>query len=227
MSLIKYCLTCKADLPIVKFAKSKKNAEGRLHICKNCIKSTKEKLKIKYSDFDDWKRKCALEKKRKTLYAKDRKYKECSCCGIAYPKTSEFFSVSNNKCTYICKSCTSKKSLKLLKENENTKKRQYLRNRVTLAFRVHSKSGKLYSSMKYGIDYGAIINYLGDCPGNRSEWHVDHIIPLCAFNLDNPEQVRLAFLPENHRWCTKKENLTKNGKYNKKDYESYIDKYSA
>jgi DNA modification methylase len=64
-------------------------------------------------------------------------------------------------------------------------------------------------SRKYGIDFKAIAEHLGPCPGFRSEWHVDHIVPLSKFDFRNPEDVRKAFAPENHQWLLAKDNLEK------------------
>jgi hypothetical protein len=38
-------------------------------------------------------------------------------------------------------------------------------------------------------------------------YHIDHIVPLAAFDLTDENQVRLAFAPENHQWLLAKENL--------------------
>lgn len=84
-----------------------------------------------------------------------------------------------------------------------------LRSRLKNAFKVLSLGGKLQDSNKYGIDYEAIFQYIGPCPGNRKEWHIDHIIPLSSFDFDDPEQVKEAFAPENHQWLPKIDNLRK------------------
>jgi len=64
------------------------------------------------------------------------------------------------------------------------------------AFHRYSKNGKVKPSREYGIDYEAIFKHIGPCPGKG--WEIDHIIPLALFNLDDPEQVKKAFAPENH-----------------------------
>ena len=68
-------------------------------------------------------------------------------------------------------------------------------------------------SKKYGINYKAIIEHLKPFPENISEFHIDHIKPLCSFNLEDPEEIKIAFAPENHQWLTIQENLSKGGRY--------------
>ena len=69
------------------------------------------------------------------------------------------------------------------------------------------------SSRKYGIDYKAIIKQLKPFPADLSNHHIDHIRPLCTFDLENPEEVKKAFAPENHQWLTVHDNLSKGGKW--------------
>ena len=46
------------------------------------------------------------------------------------------------------------------------------------------------------------------------EFHIDHIIPLSSFDLNDSEQIKIAFAPENYQWLTAKENLIKSNKLN-------------
>lgn len=87
-----------------------------------------------------------------------------------------------------------------------------LRNRVNQALR-HQKVRKALTVAEYGIDVAAIAAHLGPCPGDPSEWHIDHIRPLSSFNLTDAEQVKVAFAPENHQWLLAVENLRKHAKY--------------
>lgn len=87
-----------------------------------------------------------------------------------------------------------------------------LRNLVYIALRKYAEDGKIMLSKKYGIDYAAIIAYLGPHPNTRGisgDFHIDHIIPLSAFDLNDPEQIKLAFAPGNHQWLRAKENKVK------------------
>jgi len=88
-----------------------------------------------------------------------------------------------------------------------------LRMLLYLAMRRYSKTGKIMSSMKYGIDYKAIIEHLKPFPDNLSDYEVDHIKPLSLFNLNDKEEVKKAFAPENHQWLLAPINRSKGAKY--------------
>jgi len=87
-----------------------------------------------------------------------------------------------------------------------------LRGKVMQAFKRYTKNGKIMTSAKYGIDYKGIIAHLGPHPnalGREGDFHIDHIIPVSAFDLTDLEQVKIAFAPENHQWLTAHENQVK------------------
>jgi len=90
---------------------------------------------------------------------------------------------------------------------------QRLRCRLRGAFNDFATLGMTRSPDEYGINYQEIIEYLGKCPGNLKDYHIDHIKPLSLFDFDDLEQIRLAFKPENHQWLLKEENLKKSNKY--------------
>lgn len=87
--------------------------------------------------------------------------------------------------------------------------KERVRRSVLMAFKKYSDNGKkLKSSIKYGIDYQAIINHLGKFPSkNRGEWHIHHIKPVSLFNFNNPEEIKEAYAPSNLMWLDAKENI--------------------
>jgi len=123
------------------------------------------------------------------------------------------------------KSCRefARKNLGKIKEQRKIKKQQdpnfrtltNLRTRLWDALNKYSKTGKIMSSKKYGIDYKAIIEHLKPFPEDMKKYHIDHIKPLCSFDLTNPEEVKKAFDPENHRWLLAEDNLKKIGQDSK------------
>ena len=103
-------------------------------------------------------------------------------------------------------------------KNKYTKDKNFnIKGRLRCLFRNtlknYTKTGKIWSASKYGINYKAIIEYLKPFPKDLSKYHLDHIKPLCSFDLTNPEEIKKAFAPKNHQWLTIQENLSKGGKY--------------
>lgn len=90
--------------------------------------------------------------------------------------------------------------------------RTRLRARLRRALPQCSETCKVVIS-EYGINYDAIIEHLGPCPGNHAEYHIDHIRPLESFDLTDPDQIREAFAPENHQWLTAEDNMSKGCKF--------------
>lgn len=97
-----------------------------------------------------------------------------------------------------------------------------IRTRLQSAFKEYSKNGKINTCNEYGIDFGAIYKYVGDRPGSGKDWHLDHIIPISVFDLDNQEHVRLANIPENLRWFSGRLNESKGKCYIKEIFDSEI-----
>ncbi len=106
-----------------------------------------------------------------------------------------------------------KRLKKKCKVNKNFNIRMRLGNLLRYALNRYTKIGKYQISRKYGINYKAIIKHLKPFPEDLSKYHIDHIKPLCSFNLENPEEIKKAFAPENHQWLTIQENLSKGGRY--------------
>lgn len=100
-----------------------------------------------------------------------------------------------------------------------------LRTRVKDAFNKYTKTGKIMKSSDYGIDYQAVFEYLGPCPGARKDYHIDHVFPLSAFDLNNPTHIIASFAPENHQWLKKEKNLSKSNKYDVEEFEKYLSRF--
>ncbi len=94
----------------------------------------------------------------------------------------------------------------------NFRTKIYLRARLWIALNKYSKTGKIKPSCSYGIDYKAIIEHLKPFPENIKEYQIDHIIPLSRFDFNNPKHIKIAFVPSNHQWLTKEQNMEKGNK---------------
>jgi hypothetical protein len=86
-----------------------------------------------------------------------------------------------------------------------------LRIRFIEVLKKYTKTGKIMSSGKYGVDYKAIIKHLKPFPEDLKNYEIHHIKPLCTFNFinkdgtQNLEEIKKAFAPENHILLTIKE----------------------
>ncbi len=104
------------------------------------------------------------------------------------------------------------------KEDKEFMIKMRLRSNFFGALKTYTKTGKIYSSKKYGINYKEIIEHLKPFPEDLSKYHIDHIKPLCSFEFvcnngsTNLEEIKKAFTPSNLQWLTIKENLEKGGK---------------
>ena len=99
------------------------------------------------------------------------------------------------------------------KEDPIFKLKQNLRNRLSIAFKKYSKTGKIMKSKDYGIEYKKIIEHLKPFPKNIEDYEIDHIIPLSWFNFNSLKEIKWAFAPENHQWLLKEENMHKGDRF--------------
>jgi len=95
----------------------------------------------------------------------------------------------------------------------NFKIRELLSNSFNRAIKQRIKNRELINFKKSNYDLIAI-KLIKELPKDfyEKEYHIDHIKPLCSFNLTKNEEIKIAFLPENHQWLTKSENLSKASK---------------
>ena len=91
--------------------------------------------------------------------------------------------------------------------------KERLKSRIRMAIRIYIEEKRIINSKEFKINYKEIIEHLKPFPKDITKYHIDHIKPLCTFNLNNEEEVKKAFAPENHQWLLAEENLKKGGKY--------------
>jgi len=90
---------------------------------------------------------------------------------------------------------------------------QRLRRRLNHAINRYIKDKKYMKSNQFHIDYEKVIEHLKPFPKDIENYHIDHIVPLCLFDFNNPIHIKKAFAPENHQWLTIKDNCSKGSKY--------------
>ena len=57
-------------------------------------------------------------------------------------------------------------------------------------------------SKDYGINYKKIIENLKPFPKDIENYEVHHIKPIYTFNFNDPEEIKKAFAPKNHKLLT-------------------------
>lgn len=185
-----------------------KNKEDALEYYRNYyIRNREKKLK---------QRKNYYEKNRERLILEMRKYyKEYSL------KNKEKISMKNKKWYKLSR----EERLEYWRNYDHEKRKidkQYvikkrLRCRLNQEKIRYFQKNKCYFSVKFQINFEAIMECLKPFPKDISKFHIDHIKPLCSFDLTNPEQIKIAFAPENHQWLLAEENSRK-GKHGQENY---------
>lgn len=122
----------------------------------------------------------------------------------------------------LCRNCFRAEKYK---NDPKYRLKKIIKQRVRENILLYKDRKKVYSSIKYKIDFKSIIEYLLPFPDNITEYHVDHILPLSAFDFNDPDHIKAAFAPENHQWLKADENMKKGAKYDKELFNLYIKKY--
>lgn len=81
-----------------------------------------------------------------------------------------------------------------------------LRWNINSLFRRVGVGVKNKTCSEYGIDFDQIYKSLGPRPVG---FHLDHIIPICKFDLTNETHVKLAWSVDNLRWISGADNIKK------------------
>ena len=95
-----------------------------------------------------------------------------------------------------------------------------LRRRLHKALTTYTKTGEIRKSDEYGIDYHETIKKLENDYGKKLTMEylkgkdIEHTIPLHKFNLNNLEELKRAFGPENTSLMQKELHLKKTSKEN-------------
>jgi len=211
-----------------------KNKKSRSEISKKSYEKNKEKRLKKIREYRSRpeikikKRKKQLEYSRRPEIKKRRKaYTKEYCSRPETKEKSKLNSRKRRKNPKIRDKERANQRTKEHRERVNKKRRERMKNDKNFAIQhrlrrllhralVEYGEGKKWKSSKYGINYQAIIEHLRPFPEKLSEYHIDHIKPLCSFDLTKPEQIKKAFAPSNHQWLTIQENLKKGSRFDNK-----------
>ena len=236
----KKCSRCKVIKSLDLFYNNKNAKDSKQAYCKKC--QNENTKRYRQSDKGRGYMKEYMKKYRQTDKGRDRilnasekycnstkgqkqsqKYRSSENGKVVIHKSQKKYRETEKGKTTLAKYRSSEKGraiqeeyMKCQRENHTQVAiRQLLRVQVCAALMKYTKTGKIMSSKECGIDYKAIIKYLGLHPnilGIKGEFHIDHIYPLSRFDLNNPEHIKVVFDSLNHQWLTAEENLKKGNK---------------
>ena len=207
------CNICENQKPISSFIKNRK-------ICKDCNNNKRRTLYINNEEYrkkliqlaTSFKSKKALEKNKQKEEEIGIDNKKCSCCNSIKYKSS----FRHNRLK--CKDCERDEPLDKFK--------RVIRSRIITALIKKNKHTIEY----LGCNTTEYLNWLlkndsGYTLENRGkEWHIDHVIPLSHFDLENEEQQLIAFNWRNTMPLSANDNLKKGMKIIKPQVEQHYKK---
>jgi len=182
--------------------------QGR-NICKDCnnerrknkYKEDEEHRQILIQRSSEFKHNKVVERQKQKLEEIGEGNKKCSCCSEIKPE--DRFRHNRLK----CKNCERDEPLDKFKRN--------VRSRIYIAL----KKNKEMKTVKYlGCTSQEYLNWIltynesYTLENRGSIWHIDHVIPLSRFNLEDKEEQLIAFNWRNTMPLSAKENLAKNSR---------------
>jgi len=198
----KKCTSCDLIKPSNSFLRNRS-------FCKDC---NNEKRRDKYKNDEDLREKLIQQatlfkqskaeeqrKKKEEEIGKDNK--KCSSCNTIKPATN--FRHNRLKCK-ICE-----------RDEPADKFKRSIRGRIWYALKKNKKEHTIhYLGCDPNTYFDWILKYDQSYTiENRGKvWHIDHVIPLSLFNLDNPDEQLVAFNWRNTMPLSARENLAKNNR---------------
>jgi len=209
--IIQECNTCNQSKSLVEFIKN-------LKICKDC---NNLKRRNKYHTDDDRRLKIIkLASDYKHNKVIERQQKKLEEIGLDNKKCSVCFTIKE-KCKFRynrlkCKDCERDEPIERFKRS--------VRCRIWYALTTKKLHTIEYLGCSSNDYLQWILNYNEKYTlDNRgTEWHIDHVIPLSKFNLENIDEQMIAFNWRNTMPLAAKENLSKNCKIIKPQIEQHL-----
>ena len=187
-------------------------------ICKDCNNLAR---RSKYQDNDelriklikqatDFKHKRCVERQQKKLEEIGEDNKKCSIC-----------STIKNKCKFRhnrlkCRDCERDDPVEKFKRSVRCRIWHALITKKLHTIEYLGCSSPFYLQWILNYDEKYTIDNRG------TEWHIDHVIPLSHFNLENVDEQMIAFNWRNTMPLAAKENLSKNCKILKPQIEQHL-----
>ena len=201
----KICGRCKDEKNLDEFYREKAKPDGRAVYCKECSKAVRQKYHKQNRDRENQRSRDYIKKHKERVYAKIKEYQ-------ATPKGIEVKQRANREST------------RRRKQNPTFALSNAVATRIAMT--INSKHKSDYSKSKYIASLPFSIEELKQHLENLftpemnwqnygSYWHIDHIIPISAFNFEKPtdDEFLKCWSLENLQPLPAIENLRKSNKY--------------
>ena len=224
MALEKKCTMCCETKNTSDFSKLKSSKDGFKRQCKSCLKKIDKRYIDKNKDRINKKKRERFWEKREVFRDRSKRY---------YEENKDLVKARVKKYTECNKENVSAYQKRRWenrdKEKDNKRRRERrskitdsqvllaiaLRKRFYMAVRGNAKGGSAVKDLGCSIEeFKIYIEGLFE-PGmswdnwSTHGWHLDHIEPLCCFDLTNPEEVKIACNYKNIRPLWASENIRK------------------
>ena len=206
----KKCNECDITRPNIDFYKKRT-------MCKQCHN---EKRRAKYEDDEELRKKLiqsATEYKKEKIIKRQqlkedtigKDNKQCKYCDEI--KHNSAFRYNRLK----CRTCERDEPLDKFKRS--------IRSRIYLSLEKNKSTIEYLGCSATEYLKWILTNNNGYTLDNRgTDWHIDHVIPLSKFNLDDEEEQLIAFNWRNTMPLSAKENLSKNNKVLSSQIEQHV-----
>jgi hypothetical protein len=197
----KKCTSCNLKKPSNMFLKNRS-------LCNAC---NNEKRRDKYNHDEELRQKliqnATIFKQAKAEERRQKKEKEIGKDNKKCSKCSTIKPMSNFRYNRLkCKICERDDPLEKLKRSIRRRTWDALnskKNKHTIEYLGCDSETYLQWILNYNADYTI---------ENRDKWHIDHVIPISHFDLDNPDEQLIAFNWRNTMPLSARENLAKNNR---------------
>uniref|UniRef100_A0A6C0JR13 Uncharacterized protein n=1 Tax=viral metagenome TaxID=1070528 RepID=A0A6C0JR13_9ZZZZ len=206
------CTICAKSKPQTSFIK-------RRTVCKDC---NNEKRKERYNSNEEHRKKVikqasefkhtkVIERRNKKMEEIGEGNKKCSVCSKI--KSKDRFRHNRLR----CKDCERDDPIEKFKRNVRSRIHTALKQNKemhTVKYLGCTSSEYLQWILTYDVNY--------NLDNHGKVWHIDHVIPLSRFNLEDKEEQMIAFNWRNTMPLSAKENLSKNAKIVKPQIEQHL-----
>ncbi len=187
--VVKVCTKCKKEKSVESFSNDKSKKDGKALWCKDCRNKADKSRHARNRDAENLLSKLRYVKNKDTILEKQKNY---------YEENKEDKKAYQRKYRASNKEKINKHNIQRRESDVQHKLRTSLRSRLNIALRGNQKSGSSVGDL--GCSILELKNYLeskftkGMSWDNHgtSGWHIDHILPLSSFDLENREQLLKA-----------------------------------